>query len=136
MKEAQDPRGRPNSLGALMTAYRKSTWFMDLEPRTRSDYQKHMDYFQTIGDMPVKLITTPFVANLRDQMVRDKSWDFSKRKMSFISVLMRLAVELGLVSKNPVDGMKSLKSRNLKRQLTVRGQTMSEKKCLNTLLRT
>src|SRR5512133_912537 len=41
----------PGTLGSLIAAYRRSPEFLELAPRTRSDYQKVFDYLKPLdGD--------------------------------------------------------------------------------------
>jgi hypothetical protein len=44
---------KPGTLGLLIAEYRASTAFLDLQPRTQSDYQRCLDYLKPIADMPL-----------------------------------------------------------------------------------
>jgi len=44
---------KPGTLGLLINAYRGHPAFLDLAPRTRSDYQAVFDYLKPIADTPL-----------------------------------------------------------------------------------
>jgi hypothetical protein len=52
---------KPGTLGLLIEKYRAHPAFTDLQPRTRSDYQKCFDYLQSIEDTPLTKFTSSLV---------------------------------------------------------------------------
>jgi hypothetical protein len=50
---------KPGTLGLLIAAYRGHAAFLDLAPRTRSDYQNVFDYLKPIADTPLVKFDNP-----------------------------------------------------------------------------
>ena len=58
---------KPGTLGMLIEAYRGHAAFLDLAPRTRSDYQAVFNYLKPIADTPLIKFDKPLVVRIRDQ---------------------------------------------------------------------
>lgn len=50
---------KPGTLGMLIAAYRGHEAFLDLAPRTKSDYQNVFDYLKPIADTPLVRFDKP-----------------------------------------------------------------------------
>ena len=58
---------KPGTLGLLIEAYRGHAAFLDLAPRTRSDYQIVFDYLKPIADTPLVKFDKPLIVRIRDK---------------------------------------------------------------------
>ena len=58
---------KPGTLGLLISAYRSSREFLDLQARTRADYQRCLDYLKPIQDIPLARLDRALVVRIRDK---------------------------------------------------------------------
>ncbi|MEP5419333.1 MAG: tyrosine-type recombinase/integrase, partial [Roseibium sp.] len=100
---------KPGTLGLLVEKYRGSRTFLDLAPRTRSDYQMVLSYLQPLSDTPLTRFTSPFIVLLRDKAHEDKSARFGTYVKQVLSVVFAWGKERGLVKDNPALGVKGVK---------------------------
>jgi integrase len=103
------PDHKAGTLGRLLQSYRGDEQFKDLGPRTKSDYQKHMDYLSKLDDMPLSLIKPEFLTKFRKQLTTQKSWDFANRKLGFLSVVFNYGCSVGDMKSNPAEKVKKAK---------------------------
>jgi integrase len=90
---AQPADPRPGTLGALIAAYRRSPEFLELAPRTRSDYQKVFDYLKPLDGDPLIQITSSYVID-----VRDAAFQAHKRRFAnYVLAVLRLLLKWGSV---------------------------------------
>lgn len=102
-----DPR--PGTLGALIVAYRGSPEFLELAPRTRSDYQKVFDYLKPLDGDALIEITSAYVID-----VRDAAFAAHKRRFAnYVLAVLRLVLKWGsvrdLVEVNQAAGVPNLR---------------------------
>lgn len=95
------PEEKPGTLGGILAAYRGSPDFTQLAPRTRTDYQKVMDWLQPLDGMALVEIDGPFAFDLRD-----KAFEQHKRRFALyvIQVCRRVwswSAKRGFVRGNP-----------------------------------
>jgi integrase len=83
----------PGTLGALITAYRRSPEFLELAARTCSDYQKVFDYLQPIAGDPLSHISSAYVIEVRDAAFRAHK----RRFANYVLAVMRLLLKWGAV---------------------------------------
>ncbi|SDH07903.1 tyrosine-type recombinase/integrase [Pelagibacterium luteolum] len=100
---------KSGTLAGLLESYKKAPPFTDLATRTKSDYQKCMDYLQPIAGTPLHLMDTAFMAKLRDKAIKAKRAGFTNHMMAMLSSAFRHGAEYGLVEKNPVTGLAKAK---------------------------
>lgn len=101
---------KAGTLGMLITKYREHSQFLSLAPRTRSDYQKMMDYLQPIAETPLSRFNPPLIVK-----IRDKAFDkHGRRKANYVkavlSILFSWGVERGHMSSNPALKVKNIKA--------------------------
>jgi integrase len=97
------------TLGGLLESYRGSPRFTDLKPRTRSDYRKIMDYLKPVGETPLVLCTSAFIAKLRDKTKAKKGAGFTNHMLAMLSSAFEHGKEYDLAEKNPVTGLAKAK---------------------------
>ena len=85
-----EPAPKPGTLGGLIEKYRASPAFLDLAPRTRSDYQRVFDYLKPIRDTTLTRFTTPFLVKLRDKAA-------AKHKRRFANYVRQVPLQPFLV---------------------------------------
>ncbi len=93
-----DPR--PGTLGALISAYRRSPEFLELAPRTRSDYQKVFDYLQPLDGDPLITITSAYVIEARDAAFSAHKRRFANYVLSVLRLLLKWGAVRDLVETN------------------------------------
>jgi len=107
LTNAAEPK--PGTLGMLIAAIRGHRAFLDLAPRTRSDYQGHFDYLKPIGDTPLAKFDKPLVVRIRDKAVQDKGRKFGNDVKARLSWLFNWGSERGYIDGNPAAGIKDIR---------------------------
>ncbi|MGZ5874033.1 MAG: tyrosine-type recombinase/integrase [Bradyrhizobium sp.] len=99
---------KPGTLGLLIAAYRGHAAFLDLAPRTRSDYQSVFDYLKPIADTPLVKFDKPLIVR-----IRDKASTKGRRQANYVKTVLSLlfawGCERGFVATNPAAGIKSIR---------------------------
>lgn len=97
------------SWSALMDDYRTSDRWTSLKPRTRSDYDKVMDYLrEKIGSRSVKAMTRADV--IAAQKANAHRTRFANYIPQMLVVLCEHAIDLGWIQSNPAKGVRALKT--------------------------
>lgn len=103
------PTPKAGTLAGLIRAYRGSTEFGDLAPRTKADYLALCDYLAPIGDTALSKFTRPLVVKIRDKAA-DK---LGRRRGSYVktvlSILFAWGAERGLMADNPAAGIRDIR---------------------------
>jgi integrase len=102
---------KPGSLGLLIAEYRASAEFVDREPRTRSDYQRCLDYLKPIATVPLIRFDRALIVRIRDKAAASHGRRFGNYVKAVLSILFSWAAERGYVEQNPAE-----KVRNIRRQ--------------------
>lgn len=103
------------SWAALIDDYRKSERCLALKPRTRSDYDKVLDYLRPkIGDRDVRAMTRAHV--IEAQKANAHRTRFANYIVQMIVILSEHAIDLGWISSNPAKGIRALKTPPERRQ--------------------
>jgi hypothetical protein len=102
---------KPGALRLLITEYRASPAFLDLAPRTRSDYQRCFDYLAPISDTALVKFDRGLVVRIRDKAVARHGRRFGNYVKAVISIIFAWGAERGYVASNPAE-----KLRNIRRQ--------------------
>jgi hypothetical protein len=100
---------RPGTLGLLIAAYRAHPAFIDLAPRTKSDYQGVFDYLKPIADTPLARFDKPLVVRIRDKAARDKGRKFANDVKARFSGLFSWGSERGYIESNVAAGIKDIR---------------------------
>lgn len=100
---------RPGTFGMLAAHYRASGQFVSLAPRTRTDYQRVIDYLKPLDAMPLVQIDRPFVARVRDKAAERHGRRFGNYVRSVLSVVLGWGAERGFVADNAARGVKAIK---------------------------
>jgi integrase len=99
---------KPGTLGLLIEAYRGHAAFLDLAPRTRSDYQSIFDYLKPIADTPLIKFDKPLIVR-----IRDKATTKGRRQANYVKTVLSLlfawGCERGFIATNPAAGIKSIR---------------------------
>lgn len=96
---------RPHTLGALISAYKSSPEFQRLAPRTKKDYNYLLNYLQSIHDMPLAQINTPFVLGVRDKAFSAHKRKFANYIVQIMGTLFAYGLPRGLIATNPAKGV-------------------------------
>ena len=102
---------KPGTLGMLIEAYRGHAAFLDLAPRTRSDYQAVFDYLKPIADTPLIRFDKPLVVRIRDKAAKDKGRKFANDVKARFSGLFGWGSERGYLAANTAAGIKDIRRR-------------------------
>jgi integrase len=100
---------KPGTLGMLIEAYRGHAAFLDLAPRTRSDYQSVFDYLKPIADTPLVKFDRPLVVRIRDKAATTKGRRQGNYVKTGLSLLFAWGFERGFLTSNPAAGIKSIR---------------------------
>ena len=99
---------KPGTLGLLIEAYRGHAAFLDLAPRTRSDYQSVFSYLKPIADTPLVKFDKPLIVR-----IRDKATTKGRRQANYVKTVLSLlfawGCERGFIATNPAAGIKSIR---------------------------
>lgn len=99
----------PGSLDLLFTAYRSSPAYTDLAPATRAGYARMMDVLRPLKEMPLVELTPQFIAQLRDRLAQTRGRRIANYVMAVVSVACEHGREHGILSENPVKGIKRVR---------------------------
>jgi integrase len=102
---------KPGTLGLLIEAYRGHAAFLDLAPRTRSDYQAVFNYLKPIADTPLVKFDKPLVVRIRDKAAKDKGRKFANDVKARFSGLFGWGSERGYLAANTAAGIKDIRRR-------------------------
>ena len=127
MKDRDTSANRPGTLKALILDYKRSDAFLQLAPRTKSDYEKVFAFLEPLWDAPVKTVTAPQLARLRDKWRQTRGREFVNKSRAVLSILLGRAVEFGLLTSNPVRDVKQVR-RPREARVVNRAWTMEERK--------
>ena len=107
---AYKPRNRhtPDSLDALIRAYRRSPAWSALSERTREHYSIYMRPLEEIGQVDVKAIGRREIVELRDALAMANGTGAANGFISTASVLFGWAVDQGWIVHSPVHRVKRL----------------------------
>ena len=107
---AYKPRNRhtPDSLDALIRAYRRSPAWAALAERTREHYSIYMRPLEEIGQIAVKAMGRREIVELRDALAIATGTGAANAFISTASVLFGWAVEQGWIAHSPVHRVKKL----------------------------
>jgi hypothetical protein len=109
LMEARNAKEKPGTLGLLIKDYRDSPAFLDLAPRTQSDYQSHFDYLKPIADAALVKFDRPLVVKIRDKAAEKKGRRFGNYLKATLSVVFSWGRERGYMDDNPASGIKAIK---------------------------
>ena len=99
----------PGTLGRLFVSYRSSPAYTGLAPTTRAGYARMIDILHRLVDMPLVELTPQFVAQLRDRLAQTRGRRIANYVMAVLSVACEHGREHGIVSENPVKGIKRVR---------------------------
>jgi integrase len=100
---------KAGALGGLLESYKGSDRFTTLADRTKSDYRKIMDYLRPLWGTPLPLVTTAYIAKLRDKTVKAKRAGFTNHMLAMLSSAFEHGKEYALAETNPVTGLRKAK---------------------------
>jgi integrase len=99
----------PGTLGSLLASYRNSPAFTDLARASRDGYGRMMNLLKPLDAMPLVELSSQFVAGLRDRIAAKHGRRQANYVMAVLSVAFEHGKEHGIVSQNPVKGVKRVK---------------------------
>lgn len=100
---------KPGTLGALIASYRASSGFLSLAGRTRSDYQKVLNYLQQFDDSAIADWTMGTLTEVRDLAFKEKKRKFANYVLTVLSILFEHAIEREMATVNPVTKVKRVR---------------------------
>lgn len=100
---------KPGTLGMLIESYRGHAAYLNLAPRTRSDYQAHFAYLKPIADTPLVKFDKPLIVRIRDQAAKDKGRKFANDLKARFSGLFGWGSERGYLAANVAAGIKDIR---------------------------
>jgi integrase len=98
---------KPGTLGLLIERYRGHRAFLDLAPRTRSDYHRCLDYLKPLHDTPLARFNAPLVVKIRDKAADQLGRRWGNYVKTVLSVIFAWGHERGFMAANPAFRIKS-----------------------------
>lgn len=108
-RKLKTAKALPGTLGSLLASYRNSPAFTDLAPASKDGYGRMMNLLKPLDAMPLVEISSQFVAGLRDRVAAKHGRRQANYVMAVLSVAFEHGKEHGVVSENPVKGVKRVK---------------------------
>lgn len=96
-------------LGKLIAAYKKSTAFIELSPRTQKDYNRIFNYLEPLKDIDLARFTPPLCVKIRDKAAEKMGRKWGNYTKTVLSLLFSWAVEHGFMDNNPAFRIKQIK---------------------------
>jgi integrase len=100
---------KPGTLGLLIAEYRASAAFVDLAPRTQTDYHRCLDYLKPIADTALIRFDRPLVVRIRDKAAATRGRRFGNYVKAVLSIVFAWGAERGYLTANPVEGIKDIR---------------------------
>jgi hypothetical protein len=100
---------KPGTLGLLINDYRASTFFLDLAPRTRADYQRCLDYLKPIAETALVRFDRALVVRIRDKAATKHGRRFANYVKAVLSIIFAWGAERGYIASNPADKVKNIR---------------------------
>lgn len=117
---APTPVAPGKDLAAVIRHYIASSRYRDLKPRTRDDYDKHLEYFKAkMGHLHPRNIERHHVIRWHGKWAENETPHRANYRLRVMSILMEHAKDMGLLTKgddNPAKGVKAIKYEKLDRQ--------------------
>jgi integrase len=107
--ESKGMEAKPGTLGALIVSYRGSAGFKSLKARTKSDYEKVLEYLRPLAPSPLAELTQGWVARLRDKTFEKRKRKFANYVLTVLSILFEHGIEQELMPANPVSKVKRVR---------------------------
>jgi integrase len=109
-KEAAIRAGRwlPNSIGALLAAYRMSPEYRALAPATHDSYSRPMEIWQRFCDDPVTSISRRQILTLRDALAAKKGNGAANVFVQVTGTILTWALEREWIASSPAMRIKKL----------------------------
>lgn len=102
------PEAIPGTLGAVMDAYRNSSFYTDRREATRLSYDRAMELLLPMRNMPLVRITAGFAAQLRDKLAKKRGRWIVNYTITVLSILLDFAVERDWIVGNPIGKVRRL----------------------------
>lgn len=107
-------------VAAALRAYRASDKYRRLKPRTRKDYDAHIEYFAAkLGHLEPQHIERHHVIKWRDAWAAKETPHRANYRLRVLSIVMEFAKDMGLLKKgddNPAKGVESVRYEKSDRQ--------------------
>jgi len=100
---------RVGTLGKLVLEYKQHPAFMDLAPKTKSDYERYFQYLKPVFDTPLNRFTPPLVVKIRDKAAAKHGRRSGNYLKTVLSVVFSWGKERGFIKTNPAADIKALK---------------------------
>jgi integrase len=105
---AKTGRWIPNSIGALLAAYRMSPEYRALAPATHDSYKRPIEIWQRLSDNPVSSITRRQILTIRDALAAKKGNGSANVFIRVTSTILTWALERDWIVSSPAMRIKAL----------------------------
>jgi integrase len=129
-KQAKASGPVPGTLGEVIKRYLDTPHFKEgLAEATQVGYRRYLAFLDPIGDLPIRNIDAPFLANLRDGLTKDRGQRQANYVLSVLHNVFKFAVERKLARSNPVPDVARVKRPKNKRKAN-RPWTLEERRAV------
>ena len=102
------PKGK--TFAKIIKRYREHRRFKRLKPRTKADYERVLEYLgRHHGQHEVSAMTRPAILRMQDAVKEKRGYRFANYCVQIMSILLRLACDLGWVETNAASGVEMLR---------------------------
>ena len=98
----------PNSIGALLAAYRMSPEYRSLAPATHESYKRPIEIWQRLSDSPVSSISRRQIMTIRDALAAKKGNGSANVFIRVTSTILTWALEREWIVSSPALRIKAL----------------------------
>lgn len=106
-----DNETRPDTVGGLIAAYKRSPQFLELAADTKKSYLRGFDGWQPVDGMPVSQLDQPFALALQEKIYRRRGRWLANMSVTVMSIVLAWGVPRGLVASNVAAGIPKIRRR-------------------------
>lgn len=106
-----DAETKPDTVGGLIAAYKRSPQFLELAADTTKSYLRGFDAWQPVDGMPVSQLDQPFVLAIQEKIYRRRGRWLANMAVTVLSIVLGWGVPRGFVTSNVAAGVPKIRRR-------------------------
>lgn len=112
-REPAEPEVQPNTMAALIQAYKRSTEWLDLRATTHKNYGYYLRELEGLADVPVASVRRRTLLAMRDAISATRGKGAANVFMRVTATLLRWARDRNWIEHSPADRVKQLSGGHL-----------------------
>lgn len=101
------PKGE--HFGYLVIKYKQSPEYKRLAARTKSDYNKILNYLKPLHDLKLNSIDAPYISKIKNKAAEKHGRHFANYVVSIFSLIFNWGIEPGITTANPAAKVRKIK---------------------------